>query len=193
MTRSLTIIPFMYDVWMCVWLCEKASAHRTGGLMKMCVCLLLQDKMDGFVPAHFLGWYIKVGFGLKLPGAPSRTPSAWTLLPSGDRGSPELLPNLDQIIFSPCVMKAVEHVRKEYLCQSGSLPVRDSESVITDDTHVANKPVISRGFFKSFCRGSAAVDNVFIIIQIFLLCFELYTFIGHLLTSPQTQPQHIQQ
>lgn len=20
-----------------------------------------QDKMDGFVPAHFLGWYIKVG------------------------------------------------------------------------------------------------------------------------------------
>lgn len=25
--------------------------------------LCLQDKMDGFVPAHFLGWYIKVGLG----------------------------------------------------------------------------------------------------------------------------------
>lgn len=27
--------------------------------------LSLQDKMDGFVPAHFLGWYIKVGLEQK--------------------------------------------------------------------------------------------------------------------------------
>jgi len=41
-----------------------------------------QDKMDGFVPAHFLGWYIKVG--LELAMKTDTTPTDWTLLLTSD-------------------------------------------------------------------------------------------------------------
>lgn len=40
---------------------DKSSWHFWWGeLVKETVGLSLQDKIDGFVPAHFLGWYIKV-------------------------------------------------------------------------------------------------------------------------------------
>lgn len=49
------------------------AAHEAGVLPS-------QDKLDGFVPAHFLGWYLKVrrprrGDSLGLPCAPSQFPS----------------------------------------------------------------------------------------------------------------------
>lgn len=38
-----------------------------------------QDKLDGFVPAHFIGWYLKVGTSLldRTPGFRPTLSSGW--------------------------------------------------------------------------------------------------------------------
>lgn len=38
-----------------------SGLHLAGvGADRQCDLLILQDKMDGFVPTHFFGWWLKV-------------------------------------------------------------------------------------------------------------------------------------